>query len=446
MFYNISLLTKVIFIITNIMFIFYIGYKFYNRKYIISIFNINLYIFAFALLYTSYFQFTNEAWGFLNVSNIADYYQYLDKVIRINCIGFICYLLAMIVIEFEMFSRGFINRFTNYFNNINEKFERLDNRYIKIIFIFCVIGWCGLLLIVKEIPLFGDRLVFNKENFRVLRPFYLILNYMVSIIGSYFALKVIINKRKRDMIFLIIAILMLLFTGNRGPVMFLLLNIFMVFVYYKFKVMNANKLIVLAVSIILILGISMSLVRNKEFSVSSLSNSIKNEVMYGNTFSDIRDGAFVLKGFEEKYDKYLYGKNYLADIISFIPSSMSEYRSKWSYGSFSTSTLFNMKNHYGLRGGWFLEPYINFGYIGVIIIALLNGIFMGLAELIFWKDVIIDKNRKFPENQIFITIVLFIVNSMLISSSFSNFYAYIAIVIAYYILYKFDKKINIKKV
>lgn len=445
MFYNISLITKVVFIITNIMFIFYIGYKFYNRKYILSIFNINMYIFAFALLYISYFQFTNEAWGFLNVSNTSEYYYYLDKIIRINCIGFICYLLAMISIEFKIFSSRFINKFIYDFNSINKRFERVNNIYIKIIFIFCVIGWFGLILIVGEIPLFGDRLIFNKDNFRILRPFYLILNYMLSIIGSYFALKVVINKRKRDSIFLIIAILILLFTGNRGPVMFLLLNIFMVFVYYAFKVMNANKLIVLAVSIILVLGISMSFVRNKEFSISSLSNSIKNEVMYGNTFSDIRDGAFVLKGFEEKYDKYLYGKNYLADIISFIPSSMSEYRSKWSYGSFSTKTLFNMENHYGLRGGWFLEPYINFGYIGVIIIALLNGIFMGLAELIFWKDVIIDKNSKFPENQIFITIVLFIVNSMLISSSFSNFYAYVAIIMAYYILYNIDKKFNLSR-
>lgn len=443
MFDNISLLTKVVFIITNIMFIFYIGYKFYNRKYIISVFNINLYIFAFALLFTSYFQFTNEAWGFLNVNNPSEYYKYLDKIIRINCIGFISYLIAMIIIEFKLFSGRFINRFINAFNNINKKVERLNNRYIKIIFIFCVIGWCGLILIVGDIPLFGDRLIFNKANFRILRPFYLILNYMISIIGSYFALKVVINKRKIDSIFLIITILILLFTGNRGPVMFLLLNIFMVFVYYTFKVMNANKLIVLAVSIILVLGISMSFVRNKEFSISSLSNSIKNEVIYGNTFSDVRDGAFVLKGFEENFDEYLYGKNYLADIISFIPSSMSEYRSKWSYGSFSTKTLFNMEDHYGLRGGWFLEPYINFGYIGVIIIALLNGVIMGLAELFFWKDVIMDKNIKFPENQIFITVILFIVNSMLISSSFSNFYAYIAIIIAYYILYKVDKKFNI---
>lgn len=443
MFDNISFLTKLIFIITNIIFVFYIGYKFYRRKYIISIFNINIYIFAFALLFTSYFQFTNEAWGFLNVSNPSEYYNYLDKIIRINCIGFISFLIAMIIIEFKIFSGRIINSFINSFNNINKRFEKINNGYIKIIFIFCVIGWCGLILIAGEIPLFGDRLVFNRPNFRVLRPFYLILNYMISIIGSYFALKVVINKSKIDLVFLILTILILLLTGNRGPIMFLLLNVFMVFVYYTFKVMNANKLIVLAVSIILVLGISLSFVRNNEFSINSLSNSIKNEVIYGNTFSDVRDGAFVLKGFEEKYDEFLYGKNYLADIISFIPSSISEYREKWSYGSFSTKTLFNMEDHYGLRGGWFLEPYINFGYIGVIIIAILNGIIMGLAELIFCRDVIIDKNSKFPENQIFITFILFIVNSMLISSSFSNFYAYIAIIIAYYILHEVNKKFSI---
>lgn len=443
MFNNISFLVKVIFIITNIIFISYIGYKFYKRRYILSIFNINIYIFAFALLFTSYFQFSKEAWGFLSVSNPNEYYIYLNKIIFINCIGFIIFLISSSIAEFKNNFLGNEKEKIKVYKKLSDNVNKLNDKYIRIILILCVISWSVLIIMAGEIPLFGDRLIFNKDNLRILRPIYLLLNYMISIVGSYFSYKFIYKKNKKDLFIMLISMLILIFTGNRGPIMFLMLNVFMLFVYYNFNVMKANKLIILSVIAVLILGISMSFLRNKSFNMNGLLDNIKVEIIYGNTFSDIRDGAYVLKGYEENFDSYLYGKNYLADSISFIPSSISEYREKWSYGSFSTKTLFNMENHYGLRGGWFLEPYINFGYIGVVLISILNGLVCGLAEKSFWQNIIREKNEFFPERQIFIGFIIFVFNSLFVSSGFSNFYAYMGIIILYFIIYNLDKKFKI---
>ncbi len=63
-------------------------------------------------------------------------------------------------------------------------------------------------------------------------------------------------------------------------------------------------------------------------------------ILYGNTFSDLRDGAFILYGYDAKYDDFLYGKTYIADILSFLPKSKIEFRQIWSYGLFTTTTLF----------------------------------------------------------------------------------------------------------
>lgn len=439
---NINFFVKCIFIITNILFVGYIVYKFYKRKYILSIFNINVYIFAFSLLFSSYFQFSKEAWRFLGVTDPSKYYLYLNKSILINCIGFIIFIITMFISEFDLIkNKRKIKSFDLIYNSLNN----INKKYICTISIIIMITWIILILIAGQIPLFGDRLVFNKDHLRILRPIYLLINYMISIVGSYFSYKFIINKNKSDALFAVLSVIILLLTGNRGPVMFLILNIFIVFVYYNFSVKKATNFIILSVITVLILGVSMSFIRNKSFNTDTLVNDIKVEILYGNTFSDIRDGAFVLKGYDNKFDGYLYGKNYFADIISIIPSSISNYRETWSYGSFSTKTLFNMEDHYGLRGGWFLEPYINFGYIGIIIIALVTGRIFGLCEKRFWDETINKKENKFAEKQIFMGFNIFLAQSLFTSSIFNQFYAYLGIVILYIFISLIDKKLRVNK-
>lgn len=438
MFNNISIFTILLFILTSICFLSYTVYKIIKRKYFLSIFNINLYIFAFSLLITSWFQFTEEAWGYLGVNSPSEYYKYLDKIIFINCIGFLIYLIVAFIIEFNFYEIRKVN--------LEEKYIRfarvIDDKNIFIIFWICAVAWIGLIIIGGGIPLFGNRMMFNSSELRILRPIYLMLNYIISILSTYFSFKYIMTNSKKILLNFILGLIIILLTGNRGPIMFLVLNMFIIWVYFKNNVVKANKLIVLAVTITLILGVSLSFIRSGEFNINGIVEKFKSEIIYGNTFSDIRDGAYVLRGYEEKFDGYLLGKNYLADAISFIPSSMSEFRAEWAYGSFSTETLFGMKDHYGLRGGWFLEPYINFGYLGIIVIAIINGVVIALAEKMFYKHVISNKDKNFDKMQILMTFIIFIASSLMISSSFNSFYAYIAIIIMYIVINYLFRRFN----
>lgn len=93
-----------------------------------------------------------------------------------------------------------------------------------------------------------------------------------------------------------------------------------------------------------------------------MNTSILNKILYANTFSDIRDGAFILYGMEKLKITFLYGKMYLADFLSFIPAEFLKYRETYSYSNFTTKSLFEWHGHYGLRGGLFIAPYINFGF------------------------------------------------------------------------------------
>lgn len=85
-------------------------------------------------------------------------------------------------------------------------------------------------------------------------------------------------------------------------------------------------------------------------------------MIYGNTFSDFRDGALIVRQFHFVLnDSFLYGLTYFAGFLSFIPSSLSPFRLDWSWGRFSTNMLNGWTGeHFGLRGGQFMESYINF--------------------------------------------------------------------------------------
>ena len=95
-------------------------------------------------------------------------------------------------------------------------------------------------------------------------------------------------------------------------------------------------------------------------------------VLYGNNLSDLRDFAWVLSGWD---GHFVWGKTQLAGFLSFIPSSLFEFRSVWSWGVFSTTTagLSNVAEHAGLRATIFGESYFNYGLVGVGVSGFLTG-------------------------------------------------------------------------
>lgn len=103
-------------------------------------------------------------------------------------------------------------------------------------------------------------------------------------------------------------------------------------------------------------------------------------IFYGNTFSDGRDFAWMLSGFDGVYQM---GRTYIAGVFSFLPSDLFPWRREFAIGPY-TLELAGIVNesgeHPGLRGGMFFETFFNFSYIGVVILGMLCGYFLAWAD------------------------------------------------------------------
>ena len=113
--------------------------------------------------------------------------------------------------------------------------------------------------------------------------------------------------------------------------------------------------------------------------VSVLAISAIN-IFYGNTFSDGRDFAWMLSGFDGVYQM---GRTYIAGLFSFLPSDLFPWRREFALGPY-TLELAGIVNesgeHPGLRGGLFFETFFNFSYIGVIVLGGIRGYFLAWAD------------------------------------------------------------------
>lgn len=420
--YMIYLQTKFILLIDFLVFVLYFFLKFKLKKYIFSIFNISLFSYAFIIFILPFIFFnSDQSWEVLGIHSAASMNAYLNQAWQINLIGFLIYLLSMIY--FELYSKKYIS-----INNIKILSNKLNKNVLDILFYAIILLWYIIVLIYNHgIPLFnGGRTFYMNLS---ISPIYLALNEILLLYALYYEMEYIYNKKK--IVRLLICMITILFQGNRGT--FLLSIIFPLCVmklYLKVKRVDSktkknklkkrvNKYILFTIPIIIIIGLFLALVRNgKQMSISLIIN----EFFYGNTFSDIRDGAFILKGFYNNWNgNFLYGKTYIAALISFLPSSISTYRTKWSYGRFTTYNLFGWENHSGLRGGNVMESFLNFGIFGVVFISVFQGYICAKLEKIF-HELFLQKNTLSCK-EYFVLRIIVLLNSVLICTSGSyNFY------------------------
>lgn len=97
--------------------------------------------------------------------------------------------------------------------------------------------------------------------------------------------------------------------------------------------------------------------------------------VYGNQFSDVRDMAWILSGYD---DQLLMGRSYVAGATFFIPSRYWDYRRQWGLGDWTVRQAgLDPRYHSGLRGGFFSELYFNFGLIVALLGAAATGFVIG---------------------------------------------------------------------
>lgn len=148
-------------------------------------------------------------------------------------------------------------------------------------------------------------------------------------------------------------------------------------------------------------------------------------IFFGNTFSDLRDFAWVYSGWNHVF---WFGKTYLAAVMSFIPRFLSDFRDTWSLGVVTATTVgFDPHVHPGLRPGIFGEGYFNFGLLGVVGVGLMLGIVARRADTDV-KLALLDPDPSMMRASASTTLIG-VAGNLALSAGFSGLYIFLVILL-----------------
>lgn len=417
-------MTIIIYIVNLMTFIIYIYRKYKTKKYVLSV--SNLYIFQYAVMQflIPLFTFTPIAWvkllGDSAYASAYIYYPYLLKSIAVNAIGFIAFILAMSHKESSKRKASKIEK------TIRLVSHNISWQLIMVEFYACVLIWLFITVFYAGGLGFNGTSNLSSETGGILYYVNTIVQQVIIMV-TFAEIFMLINsgRKKHGMITFIIGAAVCLLTGRRQIIIMDIAFTFVVYyLYKKNKRRTSKKILFKALKYVIPLIALGLIIQNIRGGVSS-TFSLLEDFIYGNTFCDVRDGGFILYGYSKKYGSaILYGKTYLAGLLSFIPSSISAFRAKWNWGAFSTNTLFGWQNHPGFRGGIGMEGYLNFGYFGAIIFPALAGCVFGSLEKYFKQNVLSVEKRCITHKEA-VTIYFFInlARELICSSGF--FFIYI---------------------
>jgi hypothetical protein len=133
------------------------------------------------------------------------------------------------------------------------------------------------------------------------------------------------------------------------------------------------------IAIIIMIALYLGNVRGGNYSLSAFFSLLVAVLLFGNTFSDLRDFGWVYAFWDHKF---WIGKTYLAALTAFVPRFASEFRDKWGTGAATAITLgLDPHVHPGVRPGAFGESYFNFGLSGVVIVGLAIGVIFRRVDI-----------------------------------------------------------------
>ncbi len=268
----------------------------------------------------------------------------------------------------------------------------------------------------SQVGLGFDLRHFTFENPQWRPVALLISNYSV-IIGSHCLAR---YTEKKERVLLLCTLLLtfgLLFFGSRSSLAGIYLS---VLICYFMKLRGRISLFRLTTFIVLItaVGFYLGSLRAGDYSPNEFFASFAFLVLYGNTFSDLRDFAWIYSNWNHVP---WAGKTYLAALMSFLPRVASNFRDTWGLGVLTASTVgFDPQVHPGLRPGVFGEGFFNFGVLGVIAV----GLMLGLVSRLVDTDVkrALDGPHASMIKAFASTMLLGVAGSLAITSGFSGLY------------------------
>lgn len=406
-----SLEVKIMYMLSLFSLVLYFYLKYKKKKYIVSIFNYGLIFYFFSIYISIFFQYDNRAWWALGNRNSKKFIDSLNESSLVNLLGFFMFFIYMMIFELKSKKNITIKNIkkSKLINSINYKAIKLIN------YIFLLLAIYLFIFVFKQIPIFGNRLIAQKLGYQTI---YNIVNRALFCLTT-----IIIFRKRKDKILIITNLILMIFSGNRGPVITTVAYLFITKIYeMKINNFQKQKKFIQMLVFLLIIGLSLEFIRGFGHDYELI-----NKIKYGNTFSDIRDGAFILYNIKKKIGDFLWGKTYFADILTFIPAKYSSYRSMWGYSLFTTSTLLGWKNHFGLRGGLFLAPYFNFGYLGVIFFSMTYAYLLTVCEKFFYETIIKRKNKNSYKYILIIINIQNLSEALMIPAGFITFYVVLVI-------------------
>ncbi len=426
-------LTIILYVISVSLFALYIFRKAKHHRPLLSPFAISLYQYVFSLFLMPFvFYYSDKSWLALGIKSAASMHSYLLTCLSLNLFGFILMMIVQMAIEFRTTREALLKRVEYQGDFVYEPMYIMICSFALLGFYYIVFKYNG------GLPLFnGGRTFFYGTS---ISPIYQFLCKIITFNAIYFGTKVL-KKKTRKLSYFVLFLLCsftMLTTGTRSAILMNIVLPLCVFYYYlsateaKRKGKSTRRLLTrLLVAIFAIAASGLALQAIRSGGNINMGEAIE-EILYGNTFSDIRDGAFILYGFEKKGGEFVLGKTYAAGIISFIPSSMSPFRVEWSFGRYTTKYLFGMDNHFGLRGGNVMEGYLNFGIIGVLLVSIMQGYFNALCEKWFYSFFKKPNGRKLEVEYLLITVFGLLGSLFTCTSGFYNFYVGIIYLAAIY--------------
>ncbi len=412
---------------------FYIYHKYKTTGWLVDFWNVFL-LFSFIIPVIILYPFCASKY---NKSAISAFYDSM-----LNDIDYI-YLLNITTIPFAFLGKQI---FDSYFMNkkiiIVETYRQFVEKTIsnKIVFYQLLMITLILLLYVIYVQienkvLFNPRAFFHADN--NIRPIYNATLFIFSLTNILAGLRILEKKSIENIIIFVVLCIVGVFLGARGAILGGLLSTIIIYFYLNYDKIKIKYIAIVFICFLLLI-VGLQSLREKKLSFEKF-NDIGFELAYGNSFSDLRDFAIVYS----KWDKeLLFGKTYFAGFIAFIPRSMSKFRDDWALGVFTVNTInthddiqiienklrprkknqspgITTKNHPGMRPGTFGEMYFNFGFIGVLILALVIGF---VSRYIDFNIKLICKSSKNAYTVYSFIFLFTLISCFQISVGFSNFY------------------------
>ena len=211
-----------------------------------------------------------------------------------------------------------------------------------------------------------------------LRPLALLAsNYSITIAAHCFA-RYLDRKEKILLVCTLLLTFGLVFFGARSNILGIYLGVTVCYFVGLRSRINIFRIAVGA-SLVVVFGLYLGSVRAGLYSLSDFFTALFFLLFFGNTFSDLRDFAWVYSGWNHAF---WAGKTYLAALLAFVPRFASSFRDNWGLGVATATTVgFDPHLHPGLRPGIFGEGFFNFGLLGVSAVGLMLGIVMRRVDI-----------------------------------------------------------------